>query len=91
MGNSMLHKGLRRIVGVKCICLIIIFYIHVQLYAYAFLVSQFFLSAIFARQDDIKADIMLPGVDEPSLNVSINLMKSADSANILRKALIETP
>lgn len=53
--------------------------------------SPKFPSAIFARQNDIKNGIILPGVEEPSLNISIHLIKLADSANVLKEALIETP
>jgi len=48
------------------------FYAMAQLYAYALTVNQFFISAILARQNYRKADIILPGVDKSSLNESIS-------------------
>jgi hypothetical protein len=57
------------------------FYTNVQLYTYAFPLGQSFISATFARQNDIKACIILLRIDEPSLNVSIHRIKSVNTAN----------
>jgi len=67
------------------------FYTIAQLYTYALTVNQFFISAILARQNYIKADIILPGVDKSSQNASIHRIKSVNTANIYTKSLIETP
>jgi hypothetical protein len=58
------------------------FYTIAQLYIYALTVNQFFISAILARQNYIKVDIILPGVDRYSQNASIHRIKSVNTANI---------
>ena len=58
------------------------FYTIAQLYTYALTVNQFFISTILARQNYIKVDIILPGVDRYSQNASIHRIKSVNTANI---------
>ncbi len=53
-----------------------------QLYTYTLSVNQFFIIAIFARQNDTKDGIILPDPDEPSLNVLIRLIQSVNRDNI---------
>ena len=55
----------------------------IQLYIYAFLLDQSFISVTFARQNDTKACIILLRLDDPSLNASIHLLKSVKKARVL--------
>lgn len=58
------------------------FYMNAQLYTYTLSVNQFFIIAIFARQNDTKDGIILPDPDEPSLNILIRLIQSVNRDNI---------
>jgi hypothetical protein len=58
------------------------FYTIALLYTYALTVNHFFINVILARQNYIKVDIILPGVDRYSQNASIHRIKSVNTANI---------